>query len=84
MAHQHLEFRSHLDDAGKLRFYAPSATSHHQSLTSSLAKAESSAEQWEKEARDGEASVVPAEKERDEAKQEARATQLVATIVGDA
>ena len=45
---------------------------------------ESSANHWEKEAKDGTASVIRAEKERDEAKQEARAAQLVATSVEDA
>ena len=68
MARQHREFQSRLDDAGKLRFYAQSTTSHHQSLTASLAKAESTFEQWEKEAKDGVTSVVLAEIERDEAK----------------
>ena len=56
---------------------------HHQSLTASLAKAESTFEKWEKEAKDGATSVVPAEIERDEAKQEAKAAQLVATAAGD-
>ena len=45
---------------------------------------ESLAEHWERDAEDGVASVIRAEKERDKAKQEARATHLVATSVGDA
>ena len=39
---------------------------------------------WKREAKDGVASVIQAKKERYKAKQEARAAQLVATIVGDA
>ena len=63
--------------------YAQSVTSHHQTLTASLAKAEASSEHWEKEARDGETSVIRAEKERVEAKQEAKAAQVVAMAAGD-
>ena len=84
MARQHREFQSHLDDAEKLRLYAQSAASHHQSLTASLAKAEASSERWEKEARDGVANIIQAEKERDEAKQEARVAQMVAAAAEDA
>ena len=57
---------------------------HHHTLTASLAKAESSLEHWEKKARDSATSVIQAEKDRDEAKQEARVAQLVVMIVGDA
>ena len=64
--------------------YAQSATSHHQTLTTSLAKAEDSSERWEKEARDGAASVIQAKKKRDEAKEEARVAQMIAAIAGDA
>ena len=53
-------------------------------MTASLAKAESSSERWKKKARYGMASIIRAEKERDEAKQEARAAQLVALAAGDA
>ena len=74
MAPQHREFQSCLDDSEKLRLYAQSAASHHQTLNASLAKEESSAEHWEREAKYCAASVIRAEKERDEAKQEARAT----------
>ena len=45
---------------------------------------ESSAKHWEREVEDGATSVIRAEKERDEAKQEARATQLVVASIGDA
>ena len=84
MARKHREFRSLLDDAEKLRFYAQSAASLYQTLTVSLAKVEASSERWEKEARDGVTNVIRVEKERDEAKQEARAVQMVATAVGEA
>ena len=68
MARHHREFQYRLDDAEKLRPYAQSAASHHQTLNSSLAKAESSAKHWERETKDDAASVIQAEKERDEAK----------------
>ena len=57
---------------------------HHQTLTASLSKAESSLERWEKKAKDSATSVIQAEKDRDEAKQEARVAQLVVVIVEDA
>ena len=41
-------------------------------------------EHWEKEAKEGTESVIQAKKERDEAKQEARVAQLLATSAGDA
>ena len=44
----------------------------------SLAKAESSAKNWEREIEDRATRVIRAEKERDEAKQEAIVAQLVA------
>ena len=68
MARHHREFQSHLDDAEKLRPYVQSATLHHQTLNTSLAKVESSAKHWERETKDDAASVIQAEKERDEAK----------------
>ena len=83
-AHQHREFQSRLNDVEKLRLYAQSATSHHHTLNASLAKAESLAEHWEREANEGVARVIRAEKERDEVKQEARAAQLMATSARDA
>ena len=82
MDHQHQEFRSYLDDAKKLRLYAQSAALHHQTLTDSLAKAEALLERWEKEVRDGVVSFIRVEKERDEAKQEAREFQLVVAAEG--
>ena len=45
---------------------------------------ESSTQHWEREAKDGVASIIWVEKERDEAKQEAKVPQLVATSAGDA
>ena len=52
-------------------------------MNASLAKEESSIEHWEREAKDGTTNIIRVEKERDEAKQEARATQIVATSAGD-
>ena len=83
MAHRHQEFWSRLDDAKKLRLYAQSVALHHQTLTASLAKAESSSERWEKEARDGATSVIRAEKERNEAKQEARVANMIVAEARD-
>ena len=45
---------------------------------------ESSAKHWEREAEDITTHVTQAEKERDEAKQKARAAQLVAASAGNA
>ena len=84
MACHHREFQSCLDDADKLWLYAQSAALHHQTLNASLAKAESSVKHWETEAKDGTTSVIRAEKERVEAKQEFWAAQLVATSARDA
>ena len=52
-------------------------------MNTSLAKAESSSKHWEREAKDSAKRTIRAEKERDDAKQEARAAQLVATTAGD-
>ena len=41
MAFQHREFQARLDDAKKLRLYAQSVISKHQTLVTSLAKAKS-------------------------------------------
>ena len=84
IAFQHREFQSRLDDAEKLRLYAQSAASHHQTLNASLTKAKSSSKHWEREAKDIAENVTRTKKERDDAKQEARAAQLVATTAGDA
>ena len=51
-----------------LFLYAQSTGSHHPTLNASLAKAESSAEHWEREAKGGVANVIRVEKERDETK----------------
>ena len=84
MARQHREFQFYLDDAETLQLYIQSTVSHHQTLNASLDKAESSAKHWEREAKDGAVSVIQVGKERDEAKQESKAAQLVATTAGDA
>ena len=61
--------------------YAQSVASHHQTLTASLAMAEASSERWKKEAKDGAASVIRAEKERDKVKQEDMAAQMIVAAV---
>ena len=81
MAWQH---QSRLDDTEKLRLYSQSAASHYQTLNATFAKAESAAKHWEREVEDSVTRVIRAEKERDEAKQEAKAAQLVAALAGDA
>ena len=84
MARQTREFRSCLDDAEKLRLYAQLVASHHQTLAASLAKAEALSERWKKKARDVVARIIRAEKERDEAKKETRAAQMIAAAAGEA
>ena len=71
MARQQRDFHVQLDDAEKLRLYAQSSVSKYQSLNASLAKA-------------GEEKTVGAEKERDEAKNEAQVARLAAVTTGDA
>ena len=53
-------------------------------MKASLAKAESSTKHWEREIEDSATCVIQVDKERDEAKQEAKEAQLVATSTGDA
>ena len=53
-------------------------------MGASLAKVKSKAKHWEREAKAGVEKVERAEKERDEAKQEARVARLTAVAVGDA
>ena len=72
MARQHKEFHAQLDDAEKLRLYAQSTVTKHQALDASLAKAKSKFKHWEREAKTGAKKIARAEKERDEAKEEAQ------------
>ena len=70
-----------MDDAEKLRLYAQSVVSKHQALDASLAKAKSRSKHGE--AKTGVEKVVGAEKERDEAKEEAQVAQLAVVATGD-
>ena len=72
MAHQHREVQSQLDDAKKLRLYTQSVIFKHQALDASLAKAESRSKNWEREAKADAKKIRRAEKEREEARQEAK------------
>ena len=84
MARQHKEFRSRLDDAKRLWLYAQSAVSKHQALDASLTKAESKSKHWKREAKADAEKIERAEKERDEAKQEAKVSRLAAVAAGEA
>ena len=83
MARQHREFQSQLNDVKKLRLYAHSIVSKHQALEASLAKAKSKSKHWEREAKAGGERIAWMEKERDEAKQEAKVPSMTARAVGD-
>ena len=52
-------------------------------MDASLAKAKSRSKQWEQEAKAGKEKVTRMEKERDEAKQEAKVALLAASTAGD-
>ena len=84
MPRQHREFQSRLDEAERLRLYTQSSVSKHQALGSSLAKAESKLQHWKQEAKAGAENIERAEKEKDEAKQEAKVALLAAMAVGEA
>ena len=49
-----------------------------------MAKEKSKSKQWEREAKGGVEKVERVEKERDEAKQEAKVARLMAVAIGDA
>ena len=83
MVRQHREFQSRMDDAEKLRLYTQSAFSKHQAVDASLAKAKSKSKHWKREAEAGAEKIEWVEKERDEAKQEAKVAILTAAAVGD-
>ena len=67
-----------------MQLYAQSAISKHQALNASLAKAKSKSKHWEKEAKVGVEKIERAEKERDEAKKEAKVAHLTTVAAGDA
>ena len=82
MVSQHKELHLLLDDAEKLRRYAQSATSKHNALQEALGKARS--KHWERKAKEDIERVTSAERERDEAKEEAQIAWLDAVTTGDA
>ena len=84
MAHQHREFQSRLDDAEKLQLYAHSTVSNHQALNASLTNVKSKSKHWEREAKASEERIAQMEKERGEAKHEAKVARFAAIMVGDA
>ena len=73
-----------LDDAKRLRLYAQSTVSKHQALDASLAKAEAKVKYWKQEAQAGAKKIEQAEKEKDEAKQEAKVAYLATMAAGEA
>ena len=84
MTYQHREFQSRLRDAMRLRLYAQSTVSDHRVMSASLAEAESSSRQREKEAKEGVKKVARAEAERDVAHYEASMACMDAVVVGSA
>ena len=83
MGHQDKEVRRSLDDVEKLRLYAKATAFEHRALEESLGKASSRSRYCEWKARKGSEKTADAEKERDEAKEEAQVARLVAITVGD-
>ena len=73
MVRRYREFQSWLDDVERLWLYAQSTVSKHQTLDAFLAKAESKSKHWKQEAKTGAEKIEQVEKERDKAKQEAKA-----------
>ena len=71
MAHQHRELHLRMEDAEKLQLYAQSAVSKHHALDDALVKAKARSKHWEQQAKAGAEKIVGAEKDRDEAKEEA-------------
>ena len=67
-----------------MRLYAQSAISKHQALDASLAKAESKSKHWKQEAKASAEKIERVEKERDEAKQEAKVDLLATIAAGEA
>ena len=68
----------------RLQLYAQSTVSDHKAMSTSLAEAESSSRQREKEAKEGVKKVARAEAERDVARYEASMACMDAAAVGSA
>ena len=84
MVHQHREFQSQLDDTERLWLYAQSTVSKHQALDTSLAIEEFKVKYWKQEAQVGAEKIGRVEKEKDEAKQEAKVAHLATMAAGEA
>ena len=84
MMRWHKELYHRLEDLEKLRLYAQLIASKHQALEEGLGKERSKVENWERKAKEGTKRATRVEKERDEAKEEAKVTRLAAIIAGDA
>ena len=66
-----------------MRLYAQLTVSKHHALDDALLKAKARSKHWEREAKVGAEKTASAERERDEAKEEAQPVQLAAIAVGD-
>ena len=84
MAGEHRELFLQLEDAKKLWRYAQSAVSKHHALDDALNKAKARSKSWERKAKAGIERITCAKKERDEAKEKAKHSQLASVTVGDA
>ena len=71
MGRQNRELRCKMEDSERLWLYAKVTTSEHRALKESLGKAHSQSRYWERKAKEGFDETNGAEKERDEAKEEA-------------
>ena len=78
MACQHRELHHRVGDVEKLQLYAQSAISKHQALDDAMVNAKVRSKHWEWEAKAGTGKTVSTERERDEAKEEARLARLAA------
>ena len=84
MTYQHQEFPTRLRDAERLRLYSQSIVSDHKVLSASLAKAESSSQCWENEARGSVERMARAEAEKDATRHDALMARMNVDAAGSA
>ena len=84
MACQHRELHLRLEDAQKLRLYAQSIVSKQHALDDTVVMTKAKSKHWEQEAKAGAEKIASAEKEKDEAKEEAQFARIVAIAKGNA
>ena len=84
MAHRYKELHLPLDDAEKLRRYAQFVASKQHALKDALDKAKARFKHLERKVKECTERIASAEKEKDEAKEEAQITRLAAVAAGDA